>query len=105
MAVPPAGGAAALDVGPAVLHAVALAGGGAAGQALEVITEVVRAGEFRRSAIEVAADLAEDAGRPDLAWAQVVRLGLTDQYEGGVRCAAWSAVPGGGSAHDPGWLA
>lgn len=75
-----------LDVGPAVLHAVALAGGGAAGQALEVITEVVRAGEFRRSAIEVAADLAEDAGRPDLAWAQVVRLGLTDQYEG------WSAL-------------
>lgn len=74
------------DVGPAVLLAVALACGGAAGQALEVITEVIRPGDFRRSAIEVAADLAEDAGRPDLAWAQVVRLGLADQNEG------WSAL-------------
>lgn len=74
------------DVGPAVLLAVALACGGAAGQALEVITDVVRTGEFRRSAIELAADLAEDAGRPDLAWSQVVRLGLADQDEG------WSAL-------------
>jgi hypothetical protein len=53
---------------------------------LEVITDVVRPREFRRPAIEMAADLAEDAGRPDLAWSQVLRLGLTDQD------AEWSAL-------------
>jgi hypothetical protein len=66
------------DVGPAVLLAVALARRGAAGEALELIGGVVRQGEFRRSAIEILADLAEDAGRPVLAWAQVERLGLAE---------------------------
>jgi hypothetical protein len=76
------------DVGPAVMLAVALARRGAAGEALAVIGSVVRQGEFRRSAIEVLADLAEDAGRPALAWAQVERLGLAepDAEWGALRC-------------------
>jgi hypothetical protein len=76
------------DVGPAVLLAVALARRGAAGEALEVIGGVVRQGEFRRSAIELLADLAEDAGRPVLAWTQVERLGLAepDAEWGALRC-------------------
>jgi hypothetical protein len=76
------------DVGPAVLLAVALARRGAAGEALEAIGGVVRHGEFRRSAIEVLADLAEDAGRPVLAWTQVERMGLAepDAEWGTLRC-------------------
>jgi hypothetical protein len=69
------------DVGPAVLLGFALAGRGAAGPALEIVAAVVRPGEFRRSAIELAADLAEDAGRPAAAWSHVLRLGLGDQAE------------------------
>jgi len=77
------------DVGPAVLLAVALAPRGAAADALEVVTGVLRPGEFRRSAIEVAAELSEDAGRPELAWGYVRRLGLADPDAdwGALRCA------------------
>jgi hypothetical protein len=67
-----------LDVGPGVLLAVALARRGAAGEALDILREVVRPGEFRRTAIEILAELAEDAGQPALAWAQVARLGLAE---------------------------
>ena len=74
------------DVGPAVLLAVALARRGAAAEALEVIDAAVRPGEFRRSAIELFADLAEDAGQPGRAWTQVARLGLADPD------AEWSAL-------------
>ena len=74
------------DVGPAVLLAVALARRGAADEALEVVDAAVRPGEFRRSAIELLADLAEDAGQPARAWAQVARLGLADPD------ADWSAL-------------
>src|SRR3954447_14186866 len=49
-----------LDVGPAVLLAVALARRGAADEALDILREVVRPGEFRRTAIEILAELAED---------------------------------------------
>jgi hypothetical protein len=76
------------DVGPAVLLAVALARRGAAGEAMGVLTEVVRPGEFRQTAIEMLAELAEDAGKPVLAWAQVTRLGLAepDRDWGTLRC-------------------
>jgi hypothetical protein len=76
------------DVGPAVLLGVALARRGAADEALEVVTGAVRAGEFRLSAIELLADLAEDAGQPSLAWTQVERLGLArpDGQWGALRC-------------------
>ena len=77
-----------LDVGPAVLLAVALARRGAADEAMDVVTGVVRPGEFRPTAIEMLAELAEDAGRPLLAWAQVARLGLAepDRDWGTLRC-------------------
>jgi hypothetical protein len=76
------------DVGPAVLLAFALARAGAADEAMDVLTEVVRAGEFRRTAIEMLAELAEDAGQPVLAWVQVTRLGLAepDRDWGTLRC-------------------
>ena len=76
------------DVGPAVMLAVALARRAAAGEALDVLAEVVRPGEFRRTAIEMLAELAEDAGQPVLAWAQVARLGLAepDRDWGTLRC-------------------
>ena len=76
------------DVGPAVLLAVALARRGAADEALTILTEVVRPGEFRRCAVEMLAELAEDAGQPVLAWEQVVRLGLAepDREWGALRC-------------------
>lgn len=76
------------DVGPAVLLAYGLARAGAAGEASDVLTSVLRTGEFRRTALELAADLAEDAGRADLAWSRVVRLGLADQAAewGALRC-------------------
>jgi hypothetical protein len=74
------------DVGPAVLLAVSLAGRGRAGEALDTVTGAVRPREFRRSAIELAAELSEDAGRPAAAWSYVVRLGLTDQ------AAEWAAL-------------
>lgn len=74
------------DVGPAVLLAYGLARAGAAGEASNVLGGVLRAGEFRRTALEVAADLAEDAGRAALAWSRVVRLGLADQ------AAEWDAL-------------
>lgn len=64
-----------LDVGPAVLLAVSLARRGAADEAFAVIRDAVRQREFRRAAIEVGIDLAEDAGRPDLAWDLVIKLG------------------------------
>lgn len=75
-----------LDIGPAVLLGVALARRGAADEALDVLGATMRPGEFRRSALEVLADLAEDAGRPVQAWAQVERLGLAEQG------AEWSAL-------------
>lgn len=77
-----------LNVGPAVLLAVSLARRGVADEALDVVEAAVRPGEFRRSAIELLADLAEDAGRPALAWTQVERLGLAepDAEWGALRC-------------------
>jgi hypothetical protein len=66
------------DVGPAVLLAAGLARHGAADEALRTLIGVLRPGEFRRSAIELAAELSEDAGQPELAWRQVTRLGLAD---------------------------
>ncbi len=77
-----------LDVGPAVLLAVALARCGAADEAMDVLTGVVRPGEFRPMAIEMLAELAEDAGRPLSAWTQVARLGLAEPERdwGTLRC-------------------
>ena len=66
------------DVGPAVLLAVALTRRGAADEAMDLLIDVVRPGEFRPAAIEMLAELAEDAGRPLLAWSQVARLGLAE---------------------------
>jgi hypothetical protein len=76
------------DVGPAVLLGIGLARHGGAKEALEVLQEVVRPGEFRPSAIELLADLAEDGGQPALAWTQVERLGLAepDAEWGALRC-------------------
>jgi hypothetical protein len=76
------------DVGPAVLLGIALARRGVADEAMDVLREVVRPGEFRRSAIELLADLAEDAGQPSLAWTQVERFGLADpdRQWGALRC-------------------
>jgi hypothetical protein len=76
------------DVGPAVLLAISLARRGAADDALETLGAVIRPGEFRRPALEIAAELAEDAGEPALAWARVARLGLAepDQDWGALRC-------------------
>lgn len=74
------------DVGPAVLVALAAARADEIDRALEVLAGVIRPGEFRRSAIELAADLAEDAGRAVLAWSYVLRLGLAGQDAG------WSAL-------------
>ena len=76
------------DVGPAILLAVALARRGAADEAVSVLTDVVRPGEFRPTAIEMLAELSEDAGQPLLAWTHVVRLGLAepDRDWGTLRC-------------------
>jgi hypothetical protein len=76
------------DVGPAILLAVALARRGAADEAQGVLTDVIRPGEFRPTAIEMSAELAEDAGQPLLAWTQVLRLGLAepDHDWGALRC-------------------
>jgi len=76
------------DVGPAVLLAVALTRRGAADEAMDLLIDVVRPGEFRPAAIEMLAELAEDAGRPLLAWSQVARLGLAepDREWGSLRC-------------------
>ena len=76
------------DVGPAVLLAVALPRRGAADVAMDVLIDVVRPGGFRPTAIEMLAELAEDAGRPLLAWSQVTRLGLAepDRDWGALRC-------------------
>lgn len=76
------------DVGPAVLHAAALARDGEIDEALDVLAGVIRPGEFRRSAIELAADLADDSGQAVLAWSYVVRLGLAgrDAEWGALRC-------------------
>lgn len=76
------------DVGPAILLAVALARRGAADEAVGVLTDVVRPGEFRPTAIEMLAELSEDAGQPLLAWTHVVRLGLAepDRDWGTLRC-------------------
>jgi hypothetical protein len=76
------------DVGPAVLLAVGLARRGAADEAVTVLTDAVRPGEFRRTAIEMLAELAEDAGEPLLAWTYVDRLGLAepDREWGALRC-------------------
>ena len=74
------------DVGPAVLLGVALARRGAADEALTVVGDATRPGEFRRSAIELLVDLAEDAGQPVLAWTHVERLGLAEPD------AEWSAL-------------
>jgi hypothetical protein len=74
------------DIGPAVLLAVSLARSGAADEAFAVIRGVIRPREFRRSAIEVGIDLAEDAGRPDLAWNLVIKLGRPDPL------AEWGAL-------------
>ncbi len=86
MAAPAASARPPLDVGPAVLLGVSLARRGAADEALEVVGAAARPGEFRRSAIELLADLAEDAGRPVLAWTQVERMGLAEPD------AEWSAL-------------
>ena len=74
------------DIGPAVLLAVSLARRSAADEALAVIRTAIRPREFRRSAIEIGIDLAEDAGRPDLAWDLVVKLGRPDPV------AQWGAL-------------
>ena len=74
------------DIGPAVLLAVSLARRNAADEALAVIRAAIRPREFRRSAIEIGIDLAEDAGRPDLAWDLVVKLGRPDPV------AQWGAL-------------
>ena len=76
------------DVGPGELLAVALARRGAADEAMDVLAGVIRPGEFRPMAIEVLAELAEDAGQPLLAWTQVLRLGLAeaDRDWGTLRC-------------------
>ena len=76
------------DVGPAVLLAVALARRGAADEAMDVLAGVIRPGEFRPVAIEMLAELAEDAGQPLLAWNQVLRLGPAepDRDWGTLRC-------------------
>jgi len=76
------------DVGPAVMLAVALARRGAADEAMDVLGKVVRSGEFRPTAIEMLAELAEDAGQPVLAWTHVTRLGLAepDRDWGTLRC-------------------
>ena len=76
------------DVGPAVLLAVALARRGAADEAMDVLVDVVRPGEFRPASIEMLAELAEDAGQPLQAWTQVTRLGVAepDREWGTLRC-------------------
>lgn len=76
------------DVGPAVLLAITLARSGAADEAMDLLTDVVRPGEFRPAAIEMVAELAEDAGQPLLAWSYVTRLGLAepDREWGALRC-------------------
>lgn len=74
------------DVGPATVWAFAAARADALDEALDVLARVIRPGEFRRSAIELAADLAEDAGQAVLAWSYVLRLGLAG------RDAEWSAL-------------
>jgi hypothetical protein len=74
------------DAGPAVLLAVALASRGAEDEAFEVVRDVIRPREFRRSVIELGIDLAEDAGRGDLAWEWVSRLGRADPL------AEWGAL-------------
>lgn len=76
------------DVGPAMLLAFAAARGDAVDEALDVLAGVIRPAEFRRSAIELAADLAEDAGQAALAWSYVVRLGVggRDADRDALRC-------------------
>ena len=94
MAIAPVFGATAARRRAAVLLAVALARRGAAEGALTILTEVVRPGEFRRCAVEMLAELAEDAGQPVFGLEQVVRLVPQSRTGSGVRCGAfWARLP------------
>jgi hypothetical protein len=64
------------DVGPALLLAVALDTRCAADEARDVIDPVLRPGEYRRWALELGMDLAQDGGRPERAWELLARLGV-----------------------------
>jgi hypothetical protein len=63
------------DVGPALLLAVSLDGRCAADEARDVLDAVLRPGEYRRWALDLGVDVAEDGGRPDRAWELLGRLG------------------------------
>jgi len=63
------------DAGPALLLAISLDARCAADEARDVLDAVLRPGEYRRWALELAIDLAEDGGRPDRAWELLGRLG------------------------------
>jgi hypothetical protein len=64
------------DVGPALLLAVSLDSRCAADQAWDALDQVLRPGAYRRWALELGVDLAQDAGRPDRAWALLELLGV-----------------------------
>jgi hypothetical protein len=63
------------DVGPALLLAVSLDARCAADEARDVIEAVLRTGEYRRWALELGVDLAQDGGQPERAWELLGRLG------------------------------
>ena len=64
------------DVGPALLLAVSLDARCAADEAYDVLRPVVRPGECRRWAFDLAMDLTEDGGDPRLALDALDRLGV-----------------------------
>lgn len=78
------------DAGPAVLLAVALAARGAGDHAFELIRRVIATHAAQPSVLELGIDLAEDAGRADLAWSWVQRLdgGISDERWSDLRRAA-----------------
>ncbi len=63
------------DVGPALLLAISLDARGAADEARQIIEGVLRPGTYGRWALELAVELAQDAGEAARAWELLRQLG------------------------------
>jgi hypothetical protein len=85
------------DVGPALLLAVSLEARCAADEARDVIDAVLRPGDYRRWALELGVDLAQDGGRPERAWELLGRLGVDRRIArySTLRCVVFCTVEDG----------
>ena len=93
------------DVGPAVLLAMALARRDAVDEALGVLLGAMRAGEFRRPAVECAAELAETAAARTSPGPWSSGSVWLTPTRSGARCAASWGVRFVGSASGRAWSA